>query len=158
MYHMNLLNKNCKKIFYIEMDFHVNLTDESIKKGISCKEISLNIQYAGYEIYKSADNDYRILFVRYLEKTQNTPQVKVMKEAWIRNEKEKIFDNPDALQSFFDQLTRNDMHDIIQYMDLDLFLGLYRSYLKGTMRTDEQANNMGGQNCLLPNKPESDIQ
>ncbi len=105
----------------IELLFEINWTDESIKKGINCGNIILELTFANDKLRKQYTNK---LLQQYQKELSETPTVKKIKDEYINSIKDDYIDNarkPEMLD-FLSKLDEQELKKLMCRLDNDTFM------------------------------------
>lgn len=118
----------------IELLFEINWTDESIKKGINCGNIILELTFANDKLRKQYTNK---LLQQYQKELSETPTVKKIKDEYINSIKDDYIDNarkPEMLD-FLSKLDEQELKELMCRLDNDTFM---KYSIIGEQNTDEE--------------------
>ena len=109
----------------IELNLNINWTNESIKKGINCGNIILELTFANDKLRKQYTNQ---LLQQYQKELSETPTVKKIKDDYIVNaRKSEILD-------FLSKLDEQELKKLMCRLDNDTFM---KYSIIGEQNTDE---------------------
>lgn len=117
----------------IELNLNINWTDESIKKGINCGLIILELTFANDKLRKQYTDN---LLQQYQEELRKTPTVRNMIDEYISSIKDDYIDNahkPEMID-FLSKLDEQELKKLMCRLDNDTFM---KYSIIGEQNTDE---------------------
>lgn len=117
----------------IELSLNINWTDESIKKGINCGNIILELTFANDKLRKQYTNK---LLQQYQKELSKTPTVKKIKDEYINSIKDDYIDNArkSEILDFLSKLNEQELKELMCRLDNDTFM---KYSIIGEQNTDE---------------------
>lgn len=105
----------------IELSFEINWTDESIKKGINCGNIILELTFANDKLRKQYTDN---LLQQYQEELRKTPTVRNMIDEYISSIKDDYIDNahkPEMID-FLSKLDEQELKELMYTLRNGVFM------------------------------------
>lgn len=118
----------------IELNLSINWNNESIKQGINCGTITLELTFANDKLRKQYTNK---LLQQYQKELSETPTVKKIKDEYINSIKDDYIDNarkPEMLD-FLSKLDEQELKELMCRLDNDTFM---KYSIIGEQNTDEE--------------------
>ena len=122
----------------VELVFSINWTNESIKQGINCGNITLELTFANERLRKQYTS---MLLQQYREELKRTITVEKMKDKYIESIKAEYVDKASKkeLLELLYKLDEQELKELLCNLDNDVFV-------KYSI-TDTEEQNMGNKKC-----------
>lgn len=105
----------------VELIFSINWTNESIKQGINCGNITLELTFANEKLRKQYTS---MLLQQYREEFKKTRTVEKMKDEYIKSIKDECIDKASKkeLLELLHKLDEQELKELLYSLDNDIFM------------------------------------
>ena len=105
----------------VELIFSINWTNESIKQGINCGNITLELTFANEKLRKQYTS---MLLQQYREEFKKTRTVAKMKDEYIKSIKDECIDKASKkeLLELLHKLDEQELKELLYSLDNDIFM------------------------------------